>query len=399
MSTARSPRAITPAQTGTRIAAYQLDRLPRAARRRGGVRSVRPHRHRDARCARQEPHPVRLDATRADRRACRRRLRARDRQARRRAVASRARPDQRRDRRRQRRARFDSDGRDRRRRAVVLLRPSSASGSESPPRRRASSRSTGRSASACIASIAPRICRGSWSARSTCAQTGRPGPVLVDVPMDIFSADLPVDAFSKTPARSRRPTLDPATAARIVDALADGRAAGAVRRRRRAVGARDGRAGGARRGARGARRAHADGEGLPARRSSAAARPDRLLGHCRSPTRRAARADLIVAIGTRLAEANSSSWDPRFTFAIPPTRLIHIDADPAEIGRNYPTELGVVADAKAALGVLVEAARGAKHTRRAARCATTSRAAAASSRRTTITSGSRTSSRCGRSGS
>ena len=30
------------------------------------------------------------------------------------------------------------------------------------------------------------------------------------------------------------------------------------------------------------------------------------------------RADLIVAIGTRLAEANSSSWDPRFTFAIPP---------------------------------------------------------------------------------
>ena len=58
-------------------------------------------------------------------------------------------------------------------------------------------------------------------------------------------------------------------------------------------------------------------------------------------------ADLIVAIGTRLAEANSSSWDPRFTFAIPPTRLMHIDADLAEIGRNYQTELGVVADAQA----------------------------------------------------
>src|SRR4029079_11113124 len=27
------------------------------------------------------------------------------------------------------------------------------------------------------------------------AQTGRPGPVLVDVPMDVFSADLPIDAF------------------------------------------------------------------------------------------------------------------------------------------------------------------------------------------------------------
>jgi acetolactate synthase-1/2/3 large subunit len=69
-------------------------------------------------------------------------------------------------------------------------------------------------------------------------------------------------------------------------------------------------------------------------------------------------ADLIVAIGTRLAEANSSSWDARFTFAMPPTRLIHIDADEAEIGRNYPTELGVVADAKLALGALAAAATG-----------------------------------------
>src|SRR5207249_7592363 len=72
-------------------------------------------------------------------------------------------------------------------------------------------------------------------------------------------------------------------------------------------------------------------------------------------------ADLIVAIGTRLAEANSSSWDPRFTFAIPPTRLIHIDADEAEIGRNYQTELGVVADAKLALAALAAAARGQSH--------------------------------------
>ena len=63
-------------------------------------------------------------------------------------------------------------------------------------------------------------------------------------------------------------------------------------------------------------------------------------------------ADLILAVGTRLAEANSSSWDPRYTFAIPPTRLIHIDVDPAEIGRNFPTELGVVADAKLALEAL-----------------------------------------------
>src|SRR5258708_7770341 len=66
-------------------------------------------------------------------------------------------------------------------------------------------------------------------------------------------------------------------------------------------------------------------------------------------------ADLILAVGTRLAEASSSSWDPRFTFAAPPTPVMHIDADLAEIGRNLPTELGVVADAKLALGALVQA--------------------------------------------
>src|SRR6185437_6836904 len=72
-------------------------------------------------------------------------------------------------------------------------------------------------------------------------------------------------------------------------------------------------------------------------------------------------ADLILATGTRLAEANSSSWDPRFTFNMPPTRLIHIDIDAAEIGRNFPTEIGAVADAKVALGAIAEAAKGKQH--------------------------------------
>src|SRR5262249_43442626 len=69
-------------------------------------------------------------------------------------------------------------------------------------------------------------------------------------------------------------------------------------------------------------------------------------------------ADVILAVGTRLAEASSSSWDPNYTFAAPPTRVIHIDADLAEIGRNLPTEIGVVADAKLALGALATAAHG-----------------------------------------
>src|SRR5213596_2700544 len=43
------------------------------------------------------------------------------------------------------------------------------------------------------------------------AQAGRPGPVLVDVPMDIFSASLPVNAFSQVPAPIARPSIDAST--------------------------------------------------------------------------------------------------------------------------------------------------------------------------------------------
>src|SRR5213593_2246062 len=41
------------------------------------------------------------------------------------------------------------------------------------------------------------------------AQAGRPGPVLVDVPMDLFSENLAVDAFRQVPAPIARPSLDP----------------------------------------------------------------------------------------------------------------------------------------------------------------------------------------------
>src|SRR5579885_1810838 len=51
-------------------------------------------------------------------------------------------------------------------------------------------------------------------------QTGRPGPVLVDVPMDIFSADLPVDAFHQLPAPVARPGIEREAVVRILNALA-----------------------------------------------------------------------------------------------------------------------------------------------------------------------------------
>ncbi len=75
------------------------------------------------------------------------------------------------------------------------------------------------------------------------------------------------------------------------------------------------------------------------------------------PGNEAARtADVILAIGCRFDDRMSSGWVDGATFGIPPTRLIHIDIDPEEIGRNYPVALGIVADARTAIRQLIAAA-------------------------------------------
>src|SRR4051812_25427021 len=187
------------------------------------------------------------------------------------------------------------------------------------------------------------------------AQSGRPGPVLVDVPMDLFSADLPVDAFAKVPAEIARTTITDETAQRIAEALADAQRPVIY-------------AGGGVLSARASQELTALAEALevPVAHSlmgKGCMHEDHPLllgmtGFWGTPiaNEKCRTADLILAVGTRLAEASSSSWDPRYTFSGPPTRLIHIDADLAEIGRNIPTELGVVADARLALAAIGTAA-------------------------------------------
>jgi acetolactate synthase-1/2/3 large subunit len=71
----------------------------------------------------------------------------------------------------------------------------------------------------------------------------------------------------------------------------------------------------------------------------------------------ARRADVILAVGTGFGEADCSSWNPQYTFAIPPSRVIQIDIDPEEIGKIYPVAVGLVGDAKATLRELVEVLR------------------------------------------
>src|SRR3954470_11392765 len=60
----------------------------------------------------------------------------------------------------------------------------------------------------------------------------------------------------------------------------------------------------------------------------------------------ARQADVLLALGVRFDDRTSSSWIPGYSFTIPPTKLIHVDIDPEEIGRNYPVALALMADVR-----------------------------------------------------
>jgi acetolactate synthase-1/2/3 large subunit len=66
-------------------------------------------------------------------------------------------------------------------------------------------------------------------------------------------------------------------------------------------------------------------------------------------------ADVVLALATRFAETDASSWNADYTWHFPPAKLIQIDIDPAEIGRNYPVEIGAVADVRQAVAAIADA--------------------------------------------
>lgn len=193
----------------------------------------------------------------------------------------------------------------------------------------------------------------------TLAESGQPGPVLVDVPMDIFSREVDFDLFEiqlQNTKKLRRPSMDVGTAEEIIDQIAAAEnpiiyAGGGVLLAQAADELKQ----------------LVDHLCLPVAHSlmGKGALPDDhpfVLGmsgfwgtqyindSCRN-------ADLILGLGSRFKEADCSSWYPEFTFDIPKSKLIQIDIDPSEIGRNYPVEIGVLADLKQALTVLYDVAK------------------------------------------
>jgi acetolactate synthase-1/2/3 large subunit len=72
--------------------------------------------------------------------------------------------------------------------------------------------------------------------------------------------------------------------------------------------------------------------------------------HANHATRQA---DVLLALGVRFDDRTSSSWLPGYSFTIPPTKLIQVDIDPEEIARNYPVALGLMADVRTFLRQLL----------------------------------------------
>ena len=188
------------------------------------------------------------------------------------------------------------------------------------------------------------------------AESGRPGPVLVDVPMDMFSREMEEELWDRTYHDAHvtaKPALDPAAAAAIAKKL--------VEAKNPVI--------------------HAGGGILLAQASNELAA---LAEHLDIPVSRTlagqgclsdthplmigqtgfwglefthsltTTADVILALGTRFGEADSSSWYQGVTFDPQVTTFLQVDIDPAEIGRNYPVEIGAVGDLKIGLAQILE---------------------------------------------
>ncbi len=66
-------------------------------------------------------------------------------------------------------------------------------------------------------------------------------------------------------------------------------------------------------------------------------------------------ADVVLALGTRFADETTCSYRKGIAFNFPDTKLIHIDTDAAEIGKNYGADVGIHADLTDSLRQILEA--------------------------------------------
>ncbi len=194
-------------------------------------------------------------------------------------------------------------------------------------------------------------------------RTGRPGPVLLDIPMDVQAemAEVRIPEADAREARGR-PRPDAALVERAARLLAGAKrpvivAGGGV------IGA----------DATAELRALAERLGAPVVTTwmgkGAIDETHPLAGQTIGDTGStigntlSASADVVLAVGCRFTDWSASSWREGVTFSIPPAELIHLDVDAREIGKNYPVAVPLLGDAKAGLADLLDAlGRGAAAT-------------------------------------
>lgn len=184
------------------------------------------------------------------------------------------------------------------------------------------------------------------------AQSGRPGPVVLEVPKDLQTAACPIGQWPEPVARQRAPSPD---------ALAIDRAAAMIAAAERPVLYLGGGVTQAR--AQDAAQAFAERAALPTTTTLMALGtlpPEHplalgMLGqHGANATNRVLdECDLLIAIGARFDDRATGRLD-RFC---PQAQVIHIDADPRELGKLRRPELALHADAGEALQALLAVVR------------------------------------------
>jgi acetolactate synthase-1/2/3 large subunit len=189
------------------------------------------------------------------------------------------------------------------------------------------------------------------------ARSGRPGPVVIDLPKDILIGPAPYAPPATTPHRSYRPQTEP-------DGAAIARAAALLKGAKRPVIYTGGGVINAGAAASDALRRFVEISGFPATSTlmglgALPASDPRFLGmlgmHGTYEANLAMHGcDVMLAVGARFDDRVTG----RLAAFSPQARKIHIDIDPSSINKNVPVDLPIVADAGRALTALLAAWKG-----------------------------------------
>jgi tartronate-semialdehyde synthase len=216
-----------------------------------------------------------------------------------------------------------------------------------------------------IAAIARPVAKATWCVTNPAdvagvmreafrtARSGRPGPVLIDLPLDVQMADVSYRPEEDGPLPWSKPAPDPDSIARAMDLIAASQAPIMI-------------LGG------GVILADATAEfrelaeqlslpvimtymgkgGLPYAHPLNAGHAGIQVGQPIG-NRYFLDSDLVIGFGCRFTDRHTGKVDVYRG----QRKFIHIDIDPSQIGRVVPVELGIVADVKLALAALLEEAR------------------------------------------